>query len=261
MTGQKRPPRLSVVIPAFNEEDRLGSTLTRICDYLAVRDGGYEILVVDDASTDRTSAIAKRFETAGTRVIRFDHHSGKGAAVRAGVLASRGHWILITDADLSTPIEEIERLEARAREADLVLGSRAMNDSRIGVRQPWFRTLMGKSFNLVIRSLGLAEIRDTQCGFKLIRGRVARELLERVEIQRFAFDVEVVWLARSLGYRIAEVGVIWNDSPRSRVDPLSDSLNMLADVIRLRLRTLMSAARHRDRSTDSPQQPAARETD
>lgn len=228
--------RLSVVIPAYNEEARLGSTLTRVIHYLGDHGSDFEILVVDDGSTDDTRKIASDFPDDRVRVIPLPRNSGKGAAVRRGVLASQGAWVLISDADLSTPIEEIERLEQRAEEADLVLGSRAMSASRITRRQPLFRELMGKTFNLLIRLLGLTDINDTQCGFKLIRGDVARELFQHMKIDRFAFDVELVWLARRRGHRVVEAGVVWHDSPTSRVDLTRDSLNMLIDVIRLRFR-------------------------
>ncbi len=230
------PVDLAVVVPAFNEEDRLGPTLERIVDYLEARPGSWEVLVVDDGSRDRTAAVAGGFAGRGVRTLRLGANRGKGAAVRHGVLASRGARVLISDADLSTPIEDLERLEARAAEAPLVFGSRAAGGARITRRQPLFRELMGKTFNLLLRSLRLVELRDTQCGFKLLDGAVARPLFADLRVDGFAWDVELARAARRAGHRVVEVGVTWHNSPRSTVHPVSDSLRMFRDVLRLRLR-------------------------
>jgi dolichyl-phosphate beta-glucosyltransferase len=152
------------------------------------------------------------------------------------VLASAGDWILISDADLSTPIQELERLEARAGDARLIFGSRATGESRIGLRQSWARESMGRTFNLIVRSLGVTQIKDTQCGFKLLEGSIGRRLFEHMRVERFAFDVELVWLAQACGHQVVEVGVAWNNSPRSTVDPLRDSIRMFWDVLKLRFR-------------------------
>lgn len=227
---------LSVVIPCFNEEERLGATLERIVGYLDQRRKAYEILVVDDGSRDATVSVAKGVANDRVRVLEHGQNRGKGAAVRTGVLASKGEWVLFTDADLSTPIEDLERLERRVGDAEIVLGSRAVADSEIVLHQPLYRELMGKTFNLIIRSIGLVGLRDTQCGFKLFRGSVARQLFERSRVDHFAFDVEVVWLAQKAGHRVVEEGVTWEDSPNSRVSPIGDSWRMLVDVLALRFR-------------------------
>ena len=230
--------RLSVVIPAYNEEQRLGGTLQRVLDYLGDRGHGFEILVVDDGSVDRTTEITEGFPDPPVRLLRLPENRGKGAALKAGVLASRGEWILLCDADLSTPIEDLETLETRTDEASVVLGSRSVAESQVTQHQPIYRELMGKIFNSILRLLALVEERDTQCGFKLIRGELARELFGQLSIERFAYDVELVCLARDRGERIVEQGVRWEDSPNSRVHPVRDSLSMLADVLRLRWRRL-----------------------
>ena len=227
---------LSVVIPCLNEEARLGATLEKVVGYLDRREKAYEILVVDDGSRDATVSVANGVADEHVQVLEHGENLGKGAAVRTGVLASRGEWVLITDADLSTPIEDLERLERRTSEADVVLGSRAVAESEIVRHQPIYRELMGKSFNLIIRSIGLVGLHDTQCGFKLFRGPVARELFERTKVDHFAFDVEVVWLAQKAGHRVVEEGVTWEDSPNSRVSPIGDSWKMLVDVLALRFR-------------------------
>jgi dolichyl-phosphate beta-glucosyltransferase len=152
------------------------------------------------------------------------------------LVASSGDEVLLSDADASTPIEELEKLENRLTEASVVLGSRAVTGADIRVHQPFYRELMGKTFNRIIQLLGVRGVSDTQCGFKLLAGDVAREVGGRLTLDGFAYDVELVWLAQRLGYPIAEVGVIWVNSPDSRVDPIRSSLSMFRDVVRMRLR-------------------------
>lgn len=226
---------LSVIIPAYNEAVRLGPTLAEIERYLAGRGESYEILVVDDGSRDDTSGVARRF---AVTVLRQDPNQGKGAALRRGVLASRGERILLCDADLSTPIAELARLEPRLAEAEVVVGSRGVADSRVAVRQPWYRETMGRVFNLLVRLLAVRGIHDTQCGFKLLRGDLARALFARLTVTRFAYDVELLWLARRAGHRVVEVGVEWHNSTDTRVHAIRDSSRMLLDLVRMRLRHL-----------------------
>jgi dolichyl-phosphate beta-glucosyltransferase len=226
---------ISLVIPAYNEAERLGSTLERAVEYLSRRGASYEVLVVDDGSRDRTVQVAEGFSDRGVRVIRHERNRGKGAAVRTGVLASQGGEVLLSDADASTPIEELEKLERSLARAPVVFGSRAVEGADVRQHQPFYRELMGKTFNRIIRVLGVGGVSDTQCGFKLLAGDVARELAAELTVDGFAYDVELVWLARRRGYPIAEVGVIWINSPDSRVDPIRSSLSMLRDVVRMRL--------------------------
>jgi dolichyl-phosphate beta-glucosyltransferase len=228
---------LSVVVPAYNEERRLELGLRRALDYLARRGTPYELLVVDDGSRDGTSQVAATFASQGVRVLRLERNRGKGAAVKAGLLASRGRHVLVSDADFSTPIEEVEKLERYLQAGTpMVIGSRGLADSQIRRRQPFYRELMGRTFNRLIRMFGVRGIRDTQCGFKLTRGEEARRLAAELKIDGFAYDVELIWLARRRGYNVAEVGVIWVNSPDSRVDPVRSSLSMLRDVVTMRLR-------------------------
>ncbi len=232
--------KISVIIPAFNEADRLSSSLERVCEFLERREGqaneDFEVLVVDDGSADATARVAAKFVERGVRVLRLPTNRGKGAALKAGVLASQGDRVLLCDADLSTPIEDLARLESHMESAQIVIGSRALADADITLRQPFYREWMGKVFNAIIRLLGITGIRDTQCGFKLLDGRVARRLFGQLTIERFAFDVELIFLAQRQGYEVVEVGVTWANSPASRVDPLKDSFSMFSDVLRLRLR-------------------------
>ncbi|HWM95096.1 MAG TPA: dolichyl-phosphate beta-glucosyltransferase [Thermoanaerobaculia bacterium] len=227
---------ISVIIPAYNEAERLGSTLERAVDYLSRRGLSYELLVVDDGSRDQTIQVAEAFAGRGVRVIRHERNRGKGAAIRTGILASQGAEVLLSDADASTPIEELEKLERWLPEAPLVLGSRAVAGADVQRHQPFYRELMGKTFNRIIRIAGVRGLNDTQCGFKLLEGDIAREIGAELTIDGFAYDVELVFLARRHGYRVVEVGVIWVDSPDSRVDPIRSSLGMLRDVVRMRLR-------------------------
>lgn len=227
---------ISVVIPAYNEAERLGSTLERAVDYLSRRGVSYEVLVVDDGSRDRTIEVAEAYSDRGVRVIRHERNRGKGGAIKTGVLASQGAEVLLSDADASTPIEELEKLQRRLPEAPVVLGSRAVAGADIRQHQPFYREVMGKTFNLIIRLAGVHGLNDTQCGFKLLKGDPAREIAARLTVDGFAYDVELVFLARRLGYKVVEVGVIWVDSPDSRVDPIRSSLSMLRDVVRMRIR-------------------------
>jgi dolichyl-phosphate beta-glucosyltransferase len=224
-------PALSVVVPALNEEDRLPRTLERIASHLARRGGDYEVLVVDDGSRDGTAA---RAAAAGATVLRNETNRGKGFAVRRGMLAARGARRLMTDADLSTPIEELDRLCARMDEGhDVVVGSRALPGSRIEVRQPWYRENSGRLFNLFVRALVVPGVRDTQCGFKLFSAPAARDVFSAARLDGFSFDVEALFLARKKGYRIAEVPVVWRNDAASRVSFVRGGL-AFPDLLRIR---------------------------
>jgi dolichyl-phosphate beta-glucosyltransferase len=239
---------LSVVLPAFNEEALLAGCVRQLHSALGALGVPAEIIVVDDGSRDGTAALAESYAGRGVRLVRLPANRGKGAALRAGVAVSTGEMVLISDADFSTPVEEVDRLAARLDAAEIALGSRAVGDSRITVHQPPWRELAGKGFNLLIRLLGVGGIRDSQCGFKLLRGEVARELFAAMTIDRYAFDVELILLARRRGYRVVEVGVEWRDDPASRVRVLRDGPRMLADVVRLRRR--LRAADRRARAAE-----------
>jgi len=227
---------LSVVIPAFNEVDRLEPTLRRVIEFCRAERPAYELLVVDDGSTYGTSALARRvgLECPELRVIELGGNHGKGAAVRAGMLASVGRRVLFSDADLATPIEELGKLEERLDAGDdIAIASRAAPGADIRVRQHPMRELMGRSFNLMVRIAGFGGIRDTQCGFKLFTREAAHDLFGRAAVDGFAFDVEVLWLARGR-YRMAEVPVVWRHVEESKVSPGSDAARMFVDLLRIR---------------------------
>jgi dolichyl-phosphate beta-glucosyltransferase len=230
---------LSVVIPAFDEETRLGATVRHVCAYLRARELSAEVIVVDDGSRDGTPALLRSLAVSDARVcaVTLPRNRGKGAAVAAGVAATRGAVVLLCDADLSAPIEELAGLEAAlAAGADVAIGSRFCRGARVELAQPWARFLMGRAFNLLVRALLLPRLRDTQCGFKLFRGADARELFGRARVNGFAYDVEVLLLARLHGLRVAEVPVRWLHAERSRVLPVRHSAQMLRDVLRLAAR-------------------------
>ena len=230
----RRRPWLSVVIPAYNEERRLPATLNAVLADLRGRRRPFEVLVADDGSSDATARLARE---AGpeVRVLRLAHR-GKGAAVRDGVLASSGDLVLVTDADLSTPIEEVDLLVAALEGCEVAIGSRNVAGARVAVRQRLDRRVMGRVFNLLVRVLLLPGLQDTQCGVKLFRRDVALAVFERCQSDGFAFDVEALSLARRLGHRVAEVPVEWRNSPDSRVRPLVDVPRMFWELLTIRRR-------------------------
>lgn len=231
---------ISIIIPAYNEEDRIGESLLKIKEYIDQRHTDYEIIVVDDGSIDNTRQVATGYKSKirNLKIISYAINKGKGYALRQGVFISTGDVILLTDADLSTPIDELARLlPFIADEAvDGVIGSRALKASNILKKQPWWRQGMGKIFNRIVRLLVLDDFSDTQCGFKVFSGGVARSLFKDARIDRFAYDVEILALASRKGFRVLEVPVKWINSPASKVHPVLDSLQMLYDLIKIRIR-------------------------
>jgi len=239
MTGQRKPD-VSIVIPAFNEERRIGRTLERIGSYSPSSCTVREVLVVDDGSADGTVALVERIGAAGgppIRVLRNPGNRGKGYSVRHGVLAAEGAAVLFSDADLSTPIEELDRLvPALADGAAVVIGSRALPESVLEVHQPLYRELSGRTFNLLFQALVLPGVHDSQCGFKLFAREAARDVFPRLTVDGFGFDIELLYVARRLGYTIREVGVRWIDDPDTKVTLWKDAPRMFADLLRVRWR-------------------------
>lgn len=235
-------PSLSVVIPAYNEESRLPASLEKVARYLKENvQQPSEILVVNDGSSDDTFKIARvsaaGLEAAGLRVTVLDNgrNRGKGYSVRHGVTESRYGWVLITDADLSAPIEECAKLFAAVEQqgCDVAIGSRAIDRSLIGVHQSSFREIMGRAFNMVVRIGAGLPFKDTQCGFKLFSESAARDVFTRQLLEGFGFDVEVLYLARRLGYQVAEVPVRWNHCEGTKVRMFSGA-DAFLDILRVR---------------------------
>lgn len=229
---------LSVIIPAFDEEARIVPTVARIHEYLAASGMTFEVVVVDDGSRDRTCEVVRKaaLSLPHLRLVENGVNRGKGWSVKNGVAHTSGALILFSDADLSTPVEELEKmLPMLETGADIVIGSRAMRESDIIKRQPIYRMLMGKTFNKLVRVLAVRGISDTQCGFKLFRRDTCGWLFDAQKVERFAFDVELLFLASKCGMNIREVPVRWINSPMSRVHIVRDSSRMLWDIIGIRL--------------------------
>jgi dolichyl-phosphate beta-glucosyltransferase len=228
---------LSIIIPAYNEESRLPATLHTVTQYLSAREWRFrEIIVVDDGSKDATVAAAEAFQQQGhpVRILKNPGNRGKGYAVRHGMLEAQGDWVLFSDADLSTPIEEFEKLYAAVSDSVLIaIGSRALDRSLIGVHQSQFRERAGQVFNFAMRLALRLDIRDTQCGFKLFRRDAARAIFSRQKLERFGFDAEVLFIARKLGLRAAEVPVRWNNVEGTKVSMWSGAQSFL-DLITIR---------------------------
>ena len=229
-------PFLSIVIPAYNEAGRIASSLGAIQDYVRRKGFPVETIVVDDGSTDNTVQVASG--QAGICVLRNVRNRGKGFSVRRGVLEARGELILFTDADLSAPIEEADKLLAamESSHADAAVGSRALARELIGAHQSPFREWGGRFFNLLVRIFTGLKIRDTQCGFKLFRRETTRRAFELQRVDRFGFDPEILFLIERQGGKVVEVPVRWNHNPATKVHYLRDSLHMTLDLLVLRWR-------------------------
>lgn len=231
-------PTLSVVIPAYNEALRLPGTLRRLREYFGGKGRAVEIVIADDGSRDATADVAREAGGPGVVVLTGGANRGKGHAVRRGMLAASGALRLMTDADLSTPVEELETLEARlAQGFDVVIASRAVAGARIEVRQPFFREAAGRLFNGLVRVVAVPGIEDTQCGFKLFTAAAAEACFTPARLDGFSFDVEALFIARKRGLRIAEVPVVWRNDVATRVSAAGGAA-AFADLLRIRLNDL-----------------------
>ena len=229
---------ISIVIPAYNEGGRIESTLAQVVGYLSTNFSRFEVVVVDDGSTDDTAqrvALAAAKEPR-VRLLSFPDNRGKGFAVRQGVLAARGAAVFFTDADLSTPVEEIEKgIEGLAEGSPAVIASRRHPESVIAVRQGWLRETVGRAFNLFVRALLSVPSHDTQCGFKGFDREAAQAIFSRARIDGFAFDVEILVIAQRLGYRIKEIPVRWTNSADSKVRPARQLPHVVGEVLKIYL--------------------------
>jgi glycosyltransferase involved in cell wall biosynthesis len=229
-------PEFSIIIPAYNEERRLPETLERIAAYVHISRRETEILVVDDGSTDRTAAIAESYRDKfpAFQVLSNGMNRGKGYSVRRGMLEARGCTVLFTDADLSAPIEEADKLFAALETHDAAIGSRALDRGLISVHQSRFREFAGIIFNTIVRLCLRLPFVDTQCGFKAFRREPCRIIFEQQRVERFGFDPELLYLARRHGLRAVEIPVRWGHSPATKVSMFRDSLQMFLDVLVIR---------------------------
>jgi len=244
-----KKPDLSVVVPAFNEESRLANSLTQIIEFLSEQNRLFEILVVDDGSTDQTSLVAEHIashcEDECLRILKNRQNRGKGYSVRRGMLEAKGAYALLTDADLSTPIEEVNKLEEYVIRGNyqVAFGSRDIEGADVQVHQSWFRENAGKAFNRIVRTLTPLPYRDTQCGFKMFEMSSCRNIFQKQRIHRFAFDVEILFIARLWGLSLIEVPVVWRHAEGSKVRLFPDAPLTMFDLLRVRWNDLRGGYR------------------
>jgi glycosyltransferase involved in cell wall biosynthesis len=229
-------PMVSIVVPAYNEAQRIGESIKKIDAFVRASPLSFELIVVDDGSRDDTAATVSKSQTKGLRLVRNEQNHGKGYTVRQGVLAASGEYVLFTDADLSAPIEELNKLLDVALKdgADVVIGSRAVDRTFIEKHQSRFRELGGIIFNKMVRLLLGLKLHDTQCGFKLFHRQKSRRIFELQTTQGFGFDAELLFLAARNGLKIRETPVRWSHSEGSKVNPVRDGLRMFSDLVRIR---------------------------
>lgn len=228
----KKAMFLSLVIPTYNEEDRIGKSLQTIVEYLSEREYSWEIIVSDDGSSDNTKSVVEKFPA-----VFLDNgmNRGKGAAVRSGMLRAQGSVRVFTDADLSTPIYELEKmLPLLANGADVVIGSRRVDPSLVKIHQPWYREKIGQLGNALVRAVLFDGIEDTQCGFKGCTAQTAESLFSVMKIDGFAFDMELLYLAKKSNLRVEQIPVEWHNDDRSKVDPIRDSIKTLKEMFMIK---------------------------
>lgn len=239
---------LSIIIPAYNEAQRIGATLVSIVNYLKRQNFNYEIIVVDDGSTDDTASIVQKFVKVNKQIFLICNqvNRGKGYAVRKGMLKAKGKFILFSDADLSTPFGEVEKLILWLKNGcDVAIGSRALKESQIEFHQPRYREWGGKLFNKVVRVIAVRGIKDTQCGFKCFTNEVANRIFPKQCLEGFGFDIEILYITKKLGFKVKEVPVRWRHSPESKMNLLKDSLDMLKSLFQIRINDLRGLYKER----------------
>ena len=237
--------QLSIIVPSFNEEVRLPASLQLIAAYVSSANRSTEVLVVDDGSKDRTAEVAASFadRIPNLRVLRNGENRGKGYSVRHGMQEARGEYVLFTDADLSAPIEEADKLLSALRQYDIAIGSRALDRDLIDVHESLFREFAGIIFNRIVRIVLWLPFVDTQCGFKAFRREPCRIIFEQQRIERFGFDPELLYLARHHGLKATEIPVRWSHSPATKINMMRDSIQMFIDVFTIRWNSLLGRYR------------------
>ncbi|MCK5107111.1 MAG: glycosyltransferase family 2 protein [Nanoarchaeota archaeon] len=225
---------ISIVLPAYNEEKRIGLTLKKVIKYCKLNFDRYEIIVVDDGSKDNTSKIVNNYSNNNVKLLKNKKNMGKGYSVKRGILNAKYSIVLFSDSDLATPIEELKNFLPHIKKYDVLIGSRKLKNSNIKIKQPVHRQLMGKVFPLFVRLIALRGFKDTQCGFKLFKTSVAKKIVKLQTFNRFSFDVEILFIAKKKGYKIKELPVVWIDQENSTVDPVKDGIRMVLDISKIR---------------------------
>jgi len=236
-----QPPQYSIIIPAYNEGERIGTTLERVLNYSDSRGWKVEVLVVNDGSRDNTVEIVRHYakDNPCLRLLENPGNRGKGFSVRNGMLHAQGKILLFTDADLSSPIQEADKLFAAiASGADIAIGSRWLNTQLQSRRQPLHRQLFGRAFNLMLRLVLGLRFKDTQCGFKAFTSAAAQAIFPLQNIERWGFDPEILYLAKRFHFKVAEVPVVWSHREGTQIHPLRDGIRMLGEVMRVRLNAI-----------------------
>ena len=226
---------ISIVIPAYNEERRIAPSLKYIISYLKKHFDKYEIIIVDDGSNDRTHEIISRYKNNNVKILRNELNKGKGYSVRRGILTAQYPLVLFSDSDLATPIEELGDFTRyiNNHNYDIVIASRNLKNSNIKNNQPLYRQVLGKIFPRIVNLVLLNGFKDTQCGFKLFKTDAAKKIAQLQTIERFSFDIEILFIAKKIGYRIKETPVVWMDKEGSTVNTFKDGFKMLIDLFRI----------------------------
>ncbi len=235
----KKDIKLTFIIPAYNEEKIIGETLKSILSFLSPKTYTWEVIVVDDGSKDKTSTIVKSFKKQRVRLISFAENKGKGAAIRAGVKKSRGEFIIFSDADLSVPIENIDKLLLELTKSDVAIGSRRIKGSKILVHQSWLRESMGRVFTFLTRLILGSEISDFTCGFKGFRREAALDIFGKARLDRWAYDAEILFLAQKRGDKIAEIPIFWKNREDTRVALGNAALVSFVDLLKIRFNDIL----------------------
>lgn len=227
--------KLTLIIPAYNEEKIIGKIINSIINFLSGKNFGWEIIVVDDGSQDKTSQVVKSFKRPEVRLVRLAENQGKGAAIRAGILEAKGNFVIFSDADLSVSIEKVEDFLQELKKNDVVIGSRRIKGAKILIHQPWFRETLGRGFVFITNLILGMNLSDFTCGFKGFRRKVALKIFGRAQIDRWSYDAEILFLAQKLGYKIVEVPVHWRNRKETKVALSTDILTSFRDLFRIRI--------------------------
>ena len=230
--------KISLVVPAYNEEKLIVSSLKNILTYMIKNKYNFEVIVVDDGSKDKTKEKVRSIKDKHVKLLSYKPNKGKGHAVKIGMLAAKGDLLLFLDADLSTPIEEIEKFIPLTKNYDVVIASRALKESQIKVHQPFYRELIGKVFNKMVQLLAVGGIKDTQCGFKMFTRKAANMIFKRQRIYGWAFDVELLFIAKKYRLKVKEMPVTWINEGDSRVSPIKSSIQMFIQIFKINLNNI-----------------------